>query len=46
MIMDKLQAHLRVRPEVVVASEESVKRDVYPGNSRKPIRFVDKRKIL
>ncbi len=44
VIMDKLQAHLRVRPEVVVVSEESVKRDVYPGNSRKPIRFVDKRK--
>jgi len=46
MIMDKLQAHLRVRPEVVIVSEDSVKRDVYPGNSRKPIRFVDKRKNL
>jgi len=46
VIMDKLQAHLRVRPEVVVVSEESVKRDVYPGNSRKPIRFVDKRKKI
>jgi phenylacetate-CoA ligase len=46
MIMDKLQAHLRVRPEVVIVSEESVKRDVYPGNSRKPIRFVDKRKKI
>ncbi len=44
VIMDKLQAHLRVRPEVVVVSEESVKREVYPGNSRKPIRFLDKRK--
>ncbi|MCK9417882.1 MAG: AMP-binding protein [Nitrospirae bacterium] len=46
MIMEKLQAHLRVRPEVVIVSEESVKRDVYPGNSRKPIRFVDKRKKI
>jgi phenylacetate-CoA ligase len=46
VIMDKLQAHLRVRPEVVIVSEESVKRDIYPGNSRKPIRFVDKRKNL
>jgi phenylacetate-CoA ligase len=46
VIMDKLQAHLRVRPEVIVVSEESVKRDVYPGNSRKPIRFVDKRKKI
>jgi phenylacetate-CoA ligase len=46
VIMDKLQAHLRVRPEVVIVSEESVKRDIYPGNSRKPIRFVDKRKNI
>ncbi len=44
MIMDKLQAHLRVRPEVIIASEESVKSQVYTGNSRKLIRFVDKRK--
>jgi phenylacetate-CoA ligase len=46
MIMDKLQAHLRVRPEVVIASEESVKKHVYSGNSRKLIRFIDKRKSL
>jgi sulfatase maturation enzyme AslB (radical SAM superfamily) len=44
MITDKLQAHLRVRPEVIVASEEDVKSQVYAGNSRKLIRFVDKRK--
>jgi phenylacetate-CoA ligase len=42
-IMDKLQAHLRVRPEVIIASEEQVKSQVYPGATRKPIRFVDKR---
>jgi phenylacetate-CoA ligase len=46
MIMDKLQAHLRVRPEVIIASEESVRKQVYTGNSRKLIRFVDKRKNL
>jgi len=46
MITDKLQAHLRVRPEVVVAGEDDVKRQVYAGNSRKLIRFVDKRKKL
>ena len=40
MIMDKLQAHLRVRPEVVIVSEERVKRQVVAGNSRKLIRFV------
>lgn len=44
-IMDKLQAHLRVRPEVIIASEEQVRSQVYQGNSRKLIRFVDKRKI-
>ncbi len=46
MIMDKLQAYLRVRPEVVIASEESVRKQVYAGNSRKLIRFIDKRKGL
>jgi phenylacetate-CoA ligase len=46
MIMDKLQAHLRVRPEVVIASEESVRSQVYAGNARKFIRFLDKRKSL
>jgi len=46
MIMDKLQAHLRVRPEVVIASEENVKAQVYAGNSRKLIRFIDTRKNL
>ncbi len=46
MIAEKLQAHLRVRPEVVLASEEEVKSQVFAGNSRKLIRFVDKRKKL
>lgn len=46
MITDTLQAHLRVRPEVVVASEEDVKSQVFAGYSRKLIRFVDKRKKL
>ncbi len=46
MISDKLQAHLRVRPEVVVSNEDDVKNEVFAGNSRKLIRFVDKRKKL
>jgi phenylacetate-CoA ligase len=45
-IMDKLQAHVRVRPEVIIASEESVRKQVYTGNARKLIRFVDERKSL
>jgi phenylacetate-CoA ligase len=44
LIMDKLQAHLRVRPEVIIVSEERVKKQVLAGNSRKLIRFVDERK--
>jgi phenylacetate-CoA ligase len=46
MIMDKLQAHLRVRPEVIIASCEQVKSKVYSGNPRKLTRFVDERKSL
>ena len=45
-IGDKLQAHLRVRPEVVVSSETEIKGVVFAGNSRKPIRFIDERKSL
>ena len=45
-ITERLQASLRVRPEVVIASEEHVKSQVYTGNSRKLIRFMDKRKSL
>lgn len=46
MIMDKLQAHLRVRPEVIIADEEHIKSKVYAGNPRKLTRFVDERKCL
>jgi len=44
MIMDRLQVHLRVRPEVIVTSEDEVRKQVYTGNARKLTRFVDKRK--
>jgi phenylacetate-CoA ligase len=44
VIMDKLQSHLRVRPEVIVTSEEHIKSKVYAGNPRKLIRFIDERK--
>jgi phenylacetate-CoA ligase len=43
MIMDKLQSRLRVRPEVIVESEQNIRQQVYAGNFRKPIRFVDAR---
>lgn len=43
-VADKLQARLRVRPEVVIASEEQVREQVYSGNSRKLVRLIDRRK--
>lgn len=46
MIMDKLQAHLRVRPDVAVADEQEIRNQVYAGNSRKPVRFFDMRKSI
>ena len=44
MILDRLQASLRVRPEVIITSEETVNRWRSAGNSRKMIRFIDERK--
>jgi phenylacetate-CoA ligase len=46
LIMDKLQAHLRVRPEVMIVSDDHIKNKVYAGNPRKLIRFLDERKRL
>jgi phenylacetate-CoA ligase len=43
-IMDKLQAHLRIRPEVEIVSEQNIRREVYAENSRKLTRFKDRRK--
>jgi phenylacetate-CoA ligase len=45
-IADALSARLRVSPEVVVASEEEVRRVVYDPSLRKPVRFFDKREGL
>jgi phenylacetate-CoA ligase len=42
-IAGRLQARLRVRPEVVLAGEDEVRRTVYTDNSRKPVRFMDRR---
>lgn len=44
IILDKLQASLRVRPEVIITSEETVNRWRNAGNSRKLVRFIDERK--
>ncbi|MBF0387201.1 MAG: AMP-binding protein [Candidatus Omnitrophica bacterium] len=42
-ISEALTARLRVAPEVVVASEEDVRRVVYNPSLRKPVRFFDRR---
>jgi phenylacetate-CoA ligase len=42
-IADVLAAKLRVTPEVVVASDEEVRRVVYNVSLRKPVRFIDRR---
>jgi phenylacetate-CoA ligase len=39
----RLQAGLRVQPQVVLEPLESVRQVVYPASSRKPVRFVDRR---
>jgi phenylacetate-CoA ligase len=43
-IQQKLQARLRVKPEVFIVDEVLVKEQVYTPHSRKPIRFIDRRK--
>ncbi|MFW9842593.1 MAG: phenylacetate--CoA ligase family protein, partial [Candidatus Thorarchaeota archaeon] len=43
VIQDKLQARLRVRPEVAIADEEAVKRQIFTPESRKPVRLIDRR---
>jgi len=41
-IAEKLQSHLRVRPELIISSEEEIKKQVYSENSRKPRHFIRK----
>jgi len=43
IIGEKLQALLRVKPEVIIAHEETIKKQIYTPKSRKPVRFIDKR---
>ncbi len=42
-VMDKLQSHLRVRPEVVILPDKEIKKQIYADNQRKAIRFIDRR---
>lgn len=42
-ISDRLQAHLRVKPTVVIESEARIREQVFSPRSRKPVRFIDRR---
>lgn len=42
-IIDRLQARLRVRPEVVISTEEEIRKQMLTGQSRKINRFIDRR---
>jgi phenylacetate-CoA ligase len=42
-IAQRLQAALRVRPEVLLEAESKVLSMVFPGGARKPMRFIDRR---
>lgn len=43
VLLRRLQARLRVKPEVIVEPIESIRRVVFTPKSRKPIRFIDLR---
>ncbi|HBH61398.1 MAG TPA: CoF synthetase, partial [Nitrospiraceae bacterium] len=42
-IVDRLQARLRVRPEIVISTEEEIRKQMLTGQSRKINRFIDRR---
>jgi phenylacetate-CoA ligase len=46
VIMDKLQSRLRVRPEVIISTDEEIKKQIFPADTRKINRFIDRRKNI
>jgi len=44
IIQNKLQAKLRVKPKVIITDKEKLAQQVYTPESRKPVRFIDRRK--
>ena len=43
VVGDALQARLRVKPMIALEEEEKLRQRIYSPESRKPVRFVDKR---
>ena len=44
VVLRRLQARLRVKPEVIVEPDADIRRVVFTPESRKPVRFIDLRK--
>jgi len=44
LLQEKLQSRLRVKPHVILERSDVIKKIVYTQESRKPIRFFDRRK--
>lgn len=42
-VLDELQGRLRVKPEIIVEQVEDIRRIVFTPESRKPVRFIDRR---
>ena len=42
-LLRRLQARLRVKPEVIIQPEANIRKIVFSPESRKPIRFIDRR---
>lgn len=43
-LKDRFRSRIRVAPEIEILSIEEIKRINYPAKSRKPVKFIDKRK--
>ena len=42
-LKDSFRSRIRVAPNIVILSDDELRRAIYPPNSRKPIKFVDLR---
>lgn len=43
VVLRRLQARLRVKPELIIEPEADIRRVVFTPESRKPVRFIDRR---
>jgi phenylacetate-CoA ligase len=43
-LKDRFRAKIRVAPEIEICNAEDLKKIIFPDLSRKPVKFIDKRK--